>query len=324
MWKIEVELENENKKSFSLEPSSTIGNLIHKLSETSENFNWSEFTLWNGEKNEWLDNPRNSLDQYQLYNGSKIQFLRTRLPIYIILPDFRIIRPIINMCSNILDVLKYVCELLGIRRYEEFSFIALHSTEDSSGSIGKDPKNKPKKGCEGSISLAKKIQEYFDRCELSEKKLVSYFDIEIPQYTADIFPNSNSLSDWCGLYENLVVSSWPLKNKDFSNDDILYLRFRYANFLDLNPRTDPVRFAFAFAYAAYAMKTQELKCEQEELLDLAAILWQVVMIQEKLIKVQDDSDSHNMVENIDNALDALEVDFNKPHIEIVLLGSRYL
>ncbi|KAF1743898.1 hypothetical protein MXB_1396 [Myxobolus squamalis] len=299
MWKIYISIENGEKRSFSLHPTTTIGTLIVQLvSKLTSDENWSEYSLWYPEKDKWLTNTRDSLDQCGLSNGVSLNFMRTCIPIYVILPNLRVIQHSIDTCGNVMDVLKELCESIKITHFEEMSFLIIQSSDLENGKSKKITKRPP--SMYESISLLYEEQQ-------KESLPFSDFNPELPRVIKEIFPPTNSLLDWCSFHENWVLINQSLKSQGFGEKDVLYLRPKYSKFVDVNPNVDYQSFEYIFNHAAYSFLIQETKCQESELFDLASLLWHVLMVQANWIKLAEPNDQLAApIDDIEQALSTLE------------------
>lgn len=53
--------------------------------------------------------------------------------------------------------------------------------------------------------------------------------------------------------------------------DVLWLRFKYYSFFDLDPKTDPVRLTQLYEQARWDLLTEEIDCTEEEMMVFAAL-----------------------------------------------------
>lgn len=59
---------------------------------------------------------------------------------------------------------------------------------------------------------------------------------------------------------------------------ILFVRYKYYAFYDLNPKEDPVRINLIYEQARWQLLTEEIDCTEEEMLLFASLQLQVSSI----------------------------------------------
>jgi len=104
-------------------------------------------------------------------------------------------------------------------------------------------------------------------------------------------------------------SSKTLYEQDIKEHDLLYLRFKYYSFMDIDPRVDEFRIVQLYEQAKWSILTEEVECTEEEAYTFAALQFQV-----KLSHSQTPSSmpvakttTDDTVTDIDAALNTLQV-----------------
>ncbi|KII72579.1 Fermitin family 2 [Thelohanellus kitauei] len=223
--------------------------------------------------------------------------------VYVVLPNFRVIHHLVNTCGTVLDVIKSVCEAVGIRKFEELSFVIIPGQDDSAVK-----ESKKKSVTAERHEYYDQIEQYYESVEKNRKDPICDLDIMIPEFIWKILPKSNALSSWCAFHANWVFSSMSLKAQNFRDFDILYLRHKYVQFTDVNPKIDLIRFNFVYAHVVRSIQIQETKCNESELYDMLTLIWNVHLIREKLITEELEMEkSTDNIDDVDQALKQLEL-----------------
>lgn len=84
---------------------------------------WSDYALWWPERMMWLTRPRLTLQSEGVNSDSKLQFTRQNKPLRIQLPDRTVVSMKVNMAIPCFHAVEQVCKTIGIRRFEELSFM---------------------------------------------------------------------------------------------------------------------------------------------------------------------------------------------------------
>lgn len=88
-------------------------------------------------------------------------------------------------------------------------------------------------------------------------------------------PRPSSLPDKTQLHSRWLDSSRCLMQQGIKAGDVLWLRFKYYSFFDLDPKTDPVRLTQLYEQARWDLLTEEIDCTEEEMMVFAALQYHI-------------------------------------------------
>ncbi|MEJ1273472.1 stress-induced phosphoprotein 1 [Cricetulus griseus] len=84
-------------------------------------------------------------------------------------------------------------------------------------------------------------------------------------------PSSLCSPDSASVIPRWLDSSRCLMQQGVKAGDVLWLRFKYYSFFDLDPKTDPVRLTQLYEQARWDLLTEEIDCTEEEMMVFAAL-----------------------------------------------------
>uniref|UniRef100_G1QY21 FERM domain containing kindlin 3 n=1 Tax=Nomascus leucogenys TaxID=61853 RepID=G1QY21_NOMLE len=119
-------------------------------------------------------------------------------------------------------------------------------------------------------------------------------------------PRPSSLSDKTQLHSRWLDSSRCLMQQGIKAGDVLWLRFKYYSFFDLDPKTDPVRLTQLYEQARWDLLLEEIDCTEEEMMVFAALQYHINKLSQSG-EVGEPAGTDPGLDDLDAALSNLEV-----------------
>ncbi|ELW65062.1 Fermitin family like protein 3 [Tupaia chinensis] len=212
----------------------------------------------------------------EVYDLSKVvlaggeQRLGLHRPVILRLPNRRALRLRASFSKPLFQAVAAICRLLSIRHPEELSL--LRAPEK------KEKKRKEKEPEEEVYDLSKVVLA--GRAWGCAQTEACYHMLSRPQPPPDPLllqrlPRPSSLLDKTQLHSRWLDSSRCLMQQGIKAGDVLWLRFKYYSFFDLDPKTDPVRLTQLYEQARWDLLLEEIDCTEEEMMVFAALQYHV-------------------------------------------------
>lgn len=321
----------------------SVGAVMIKLTSKLGDADWSDFALWWPENRIWLNKPRQSLYAYGIMSDAKLDFVPVHRYITVEFPDKQRYQMRVNFAVMTFFSVAEICKEMNIRHPEEMSL--MRSPFDKEGFVkftGYAKKGRKKSGLgsrEGTPSRHDGDNLSIDSGDLlgttppgSPARRRKYPNLALSPGQRSAQEGVTSMvksilgepSDGGFFYEKIhrtinekcfinglwLDSSKTLYEQDVKEHDLLYLRFKYYSFMDIDPRVDESRIAQLYEQARWSILTEEVDCTEEEAYTFAALQFQV-----KLAQAQNPTTNvpvakttvDESVTDIDAALNSLQV-----------------
>lgn len=272
--------------------------LIEKLNTLRND--WSDFALWWPEKNKWLNKNKLTLDQYGVQADALLHFTRLHKYVRISLPDLQVVDLSVDFSANVFHVTKQICKEFGMRHAEEMSLLKSSSTNKEKIGLKtiekKSIENRPKEtgsissgtstlnnsSNNSSFSRNKSRDQREKSLSLSGNESFGHGDIDLISLTYspvicahDYLINNTvrykSIFDKTRVNSKWLDSSKSLMEQNIKENDMVFLKFKYFAFFDLNLKNDAVRINQIYEQAKWAILTEEIDCTEQELVNFAAL-----------------------------------------------------
>nr|XP_054096974.1 fermitin family homolog 3 isoform X2 [Callithrix jacchus] len=282
-WELRVFVGEEDPEAESVTlrvtGESHVGGVLLKIVEKiNRKQDWSDHAIWWEQKRQWLLQTHWTLDKYGILADARLFFGPQHRPVILRLPNRRALRLRASFSQPLFQAVAAICRLLSIRHPEELSL--LRAPEK------KEKKKKEKELEEEVYDLSKVVlaggvapalfrgmPAHFSDSAQTE---ACYHMLSRPQPPPDPLllqrlPRPSSLSDKTQLHSRWLDSSRCLMQQGVKAGDVLWLRFKYYSFFDLDPKTDPVRLTQLYEQARWDLLLEEIDCTEEEMMVFAAL-----------------------------------------------------
>ncbi|XP_027628184.1 fermitin family homolog 3 [Tupaia chinensis] len=286
-WELRVFVGEEDPEAESVTlrvtGESHIGGVLLKIvEEINRKQDWSDHAIWWEQKKQWLLQTHWTLDKYGILADARLFFGPQHRPVILRLPNRRALRLRASFSKPLFQAVAAICRLLSIRHPEELSL--LRAPEK------KEKKRKEKEPEEEVYDLSKVVlaggmapalfrgmPAHFSDSAQTE---ACYHMLSRPQPPPDPLllqrlPRPSSLLDKTQLHSRWLDSSRCLMQQGIKAGDVLWLRFKYYSFFDLDPKTDPVRLTQLYEQARWDLLLEEIDCTEEEMMVFAALQYHV-------------------------------------------------
>ncbi|KAK2100259.1 Fermitin 3 [Saguinus oedipus] len=261
--------------------------------------------------------------RYGILADARLFFGPQHRPVILRLPNRRALRLRASFSQPLFQAVAAICRLLSIRHPEELSL--LRAPEK------KEKKKKEKELEEEVYDLSKVIlaggvapalfrgmPAHFSDSAQTE---ACYHMLSRPQPPPDPLllqrlPRPSSLSDKTQLHSRavpgaaLTAASATAQVAGFvpgvKAGDVLWLRFKYYSFFDLDPKTDPVRLTQLYEQARWDLLLEEIDCTEEEMMVFAALQYHINKLSQSG-EVGEPAGTDPGLDDLDAALSNLEV-----------------
>ncbi|XP_063300073.1 fermitin family homolog 1 [Pelobates fuscus] len=339
-WELCVTVDHQNEKEneglkIRVSGDLHIGGVMFKLVEKiGVARDWSDYALWWEQKNCWLLKTHWTLDKYGVQADAKLFFTPQHKLLRLRLPNMKTVRLKVSFSALVFKAVTEICKMLNIRRPEELSLlrpledsvkkkkkkdnketlleevINLDNSHNNSGSLASPglysktmtPMYDPVNGTPASATVT-----WFTDSPLAEENC-NMLAVSQPNCSPDILCQMyqpRTLVDKARLNSGWLDSSRSLMEQNIQEDDLLFLRFKYFSFFDLNPKYDAVRINQLFEQARWAILLGEIDCTEEEMLMFAALQYHISKLSLSAEAFELTADGET--DEIDAALSNLEV-----------------
>ncbi|XP_074257732.1 fermitin family homolog 3 isoform X2 [Saimiri boliviensis] len=317
-WELQVFVGEEDAEAESVTlrvtGESHIGGVLLKIVEKiNRKQDWSDHAIWWEQKRQWLLQTHWTLDKYGILADARLFFGPQHRPVILRLPNRRALRLRASFSQPLFQAVAAICRLLSIRHPEELSL--LRAPEK------KEKKKKEKEPEEEVYDLSKVVlaggvapalfrgmPAHFSDSAQTE---ACYHMLSRPQPPPDPLllqrlPRPSSLSDKTQLHSRWLDSSRCLMQQGVKAGDVLWLRFKYYSFFDLDPKTDPVRLTQLYEQARWDLLLEEIDCTEEEMMVFAALQYHINKLSQSG-EVGEPAGTDPGLDDLDAALSNLEV-----------------
>ncbi|XP_067604677.1 fermitin family homolog 3 [Pseudorca crassidens] len=286
-WELRVFVGEEDPEAESVTlrvtGESHIGGVLLKIvEEIKRKQDWSDHAIWWEQKRQWLLQTHWTLDKYGILADARLFFGPQHRPVILRLPNRRALRLRASFSQPLFRAVAAICRLLSIRHPEEMSL--LRAPEK------KEKKKKEKEPEEEVYDLTKVVlaggvapvsfrgmPAHFSDSAQTE---ACYHMLSRPLAPPDPLllqrlPRPSSLLDKTQLHSRWLDSSRCLMQQGIKAGDMLWLRFKYYSFFDLDPKTDPVRLTQLYEQARWDLLLEEIDCTEEEMMVFAALQYHI-------------------------------------------------
>ncbi|CAH2255323.1 fermitin family homolog 1 [Pelobates cultripes] len=339
-WELCVTVDHQNEKEneglkIRVSGDLHIGGVMFKLVEKiGVARDWSDYALWWEQKNCWLLKTHWTLDKYGVQADAKLFFTPQHKLLRLRLPNMKTVRLKVSFSALVFKAVTEICKMLNIRRPEELSLlrpledsvkkkkkkdnketlleevINLDNSHNNSGSLASPglysktmtPMYDPVNGTPASATVT-----WFTDSPLAEQNC-NMLAVSQPNCSPEILCQMyqpRTLVDKAKLNSGWLDSSRSLMEQNIQEDDLLFLRFKYFSFFDLNPKYDAVRINQLFEQARWAILLGEIDCTEEEMLMFAALQYHISKLSLSAEAFELTADGET--DEIDAALSNLEV-----------------
>ncbi|XP_003384623.1 PREDICTED: fermitin family homolog 2-like [Amphimedon queenslandica] len=295
-WDLSVNVPSKGiTRKLRVTSSESVQAIIYKVASKLGEGDWSNFALWWPDKGVWLSKVRQTLYSYGIMSNSVLEFTCVQRNFIVELPDRTRYIMRIHVAMMTFYVVKVICDTLNIRHAEELSLMrspfdkegyvkatgyhrtkakkttleAGQSVEDPTASPGHktklpsslDPEAMlPGNDMNSGASIVKRLPDAPENGFFSDK----------------VYRSATERAFINGLWLN---SSKTLFEQEVNEGDLLYLRFRYYPFMDIDPRVDEARINQLYAQAKWSILVEEVDCTEEEVYTFAALQFQIKLAQ---------------------------------------------
>lgn len=286
-WELRVFVGEEDPEAQSVTlrvtGESHIGGVLLKIvEEINRKQDWSDHAIWWEQKRQWLLQTHWTLDKYGILADARLFFGPQHRPVILRLPNRRVLRLRASFSKPLFQTVAAICRLLSIRHPEELSLLRAPEKKEKKKKE-KEPEEEvhdlTKVVLAGGVApaLFRGMPAHFSDSAQTE---ACYHMLSRPQPPPDPLllqrlPRPSSLPDKTQLHSRWLDSSRCLMQQGVKAGDVLWLRFKYYSFFDLDPKTDPVRLTQLYEQARWDLLTEEIDCTEEEMMVFAALQYHI-------------------------------------------------
>uniref|UniRef100_A0A8C5G4T5 PH domain-containing protein n=1 Tax=Gouania willdenowi TaxID=441366 RepID=A0A8C5G4T5_GOUWI len=272
-----------------------VGGVIIKLVEkTQMKRDWSDYALWWEQKQQWLLRTAWTLEKYGIHADARLLFIPQHKPLKLGLPSGMTLKVWASFSSPVFQAVMTICRILNIRHPEELSL--LRPLEEKKKKKDKD-----------------KVGEIYDLTGVRPAKgnhsHASSFARHHEGYTNT---HSYFLLRW-------LDSSRCLRQQGVQENDLLWLRFKYYSFCDIEPKYDAVRLTQLYEQARWAILLEDIDCTEEEMMLFGALQYHIGKVSQS---EPERMSTNAAMENLESALQSLEVKMEGGRIYFTLLYNN--
>lgn len=315
-----IEVNNESHVGF------VMLEIVEKLDVTAD---YSDHGLWWPEKKIWLTKARLSLSSYGIIHDTQLLFTPQHKSIRLQMPDLQLFDMKVNFAVDVLHAVTELCNELGIRHAEELSLMRPYETEtakkrkksnkikspgsatgsdegSSQGSLGNGTLNRthqtPGSPTTNKNNLSYNPNDILNPFSTALSPMLAHSPNTVTHDQLESIGLGKSVIERANMNTCWLSSSESLMRQDIKEYDTLYLRYKYFNIFDLNPKIDEVRINQLYEQGKYQVLTEEVDCTEEESITFAALQFQV-----KVASQNPHSQHSDEVDDIDTALSELQM-----------------
>ncbi|XP_037694074.1 fermitin family homolog 3 isoform X2 [Choloepus didactylus] len=286
-WELRVFVGEEDPEAESVTlrvtGESHIGGVLLKIvEEIKRKQDWSDYAIWWEQKRQWLLQTHWTLDKYGILADARLFFGPQHRPVILRLPNRRALRLRASFSKPLFQAVAAICRLLSIRHPEELSLLRAPEKKEKKKKE-KEPEEEvhdlTKVILAGGVApaLFRGMPAHFSDSAQTE---ACYHMLSRPQPPPDPLvlqrlPRPGSLLDKTQLHSRWLDSSRCLMQQGVKAGDVLWLRFKYYSFFDLDPKTDPVRLTQLYEQARWDLLLEEMDCTEEEMMVFAALQYHI-------------------------------------------------
>ncbi|XP_032138876.1 fermitin family homolog 3 isoform X3 [Sapajus apella] len=317
-WELQVFVGEEDPEAESVTlrvtGESHIGGVLLKIVEKiNRKQDWSDHAIWWEQKRQWLLQTHWTLDKYGILADARLFFGPQHRPVILRLPNRRALRLRASFSQPLFQAVAAICRLLSIRHPEELSLLRAPEKKEKKKK-DKEPEEEvydlSKVVLAGGVApaLFRGMPAHFSDSAQTE---ACYHMLSRPQPPPDPLllqrlPRPSSLSDKTQLHSRWLDSSRCLMQQGVKAGDVLWLRFKYYSFFDLDPKTDPVRLTQLYEQARWDLLLEEIDCTEEEMMVFAALQYHINKLSQSG-EVGEPAGTDPGLDDLDAALSNLEV-----------------
>uniref|UniRef100_A0A8C5E0B7 PH domain-containing protein n=1 Tax=Gouania willdenowi TaxID=441366 RepID=A0A8C5E0B7_GOUWI len=297
-----------------------VGGVIIKLVEkTQMKRDWSDYALWWEQKQQWLLRTAWTLEKYGIHADARLLFIPQHKPLKLGLPSGMTLKVWASFSSPVFQAVMTICRILNIRHPEELSL--LRPLEEK-----KKKKDKDKVGEIYDLTGKNSLTFFFSH-SFSGTQPVSLYN-DVPAHFADsaemeaIYKmlsvtqtqpapeiitkqyRPSSVVDKAHINGRWLDSSRCLRQQGVQENDLLWLRFKYYSFCDIEPKYDAVRLTQLYEQARWAILLEDIDCTEEEMMLFGALQYHIGKVSQS---EPERMSTNAAMENLESALQSLEV-----------------
>ncbi|XP_067104354.1 fermitin family homolog 3b [Osmerus mordax] len=313
-WDLAVvveELGDDKPISISVTSELHIGGVILKLVEKTEmKRDWSDHALWWDQKQQWLLRTSWTLEKCGVHADARLVFMPQHKPLFLGLPNGTMLKLRASFSGPVFRTVLGICRMLNIRRPEELSL--LRPAEEKKKKKDKDSTEEVYDLTEIPLTSVSRpclyngMPAHFadsPKTEAVYKMLSTAQAPPAPEAIAKLYRPA-SVVDKAHIHSRWLDSSRSLMQQGIQENDKLWLRFKYYNFHDLEPKYDVVRLTQLYEQARWAILLEDIDCTEEEMMLFGALQYHINKL--SLSEPQGQTSSPAM-DDLDSALQCLEV-----------------
>nr|XP_009862486.1 fermitin family homolog 2 [Ciona intestinalis] len=319
-----------------------VGGVIAKLVDSLKSKyditkSWSDYELWWPKACKWLDKMGQVLGKYEVQADAVLLYTPKHKVVKVQLPDLQYANIRVNFAAKVLHTVIEICKFFDIRHPEELSILV--PPKASKGDKSNTPSKSSKQNANGTQEsgglltpnvltpgltptspytpgspmyntltpknmkgspMASHSLEFLDSAYVDPKLLTtsakpSTFAL------ANLFRPKNLL-DKARYNTGWLDSSRCLMEQGVTEHSIIFLRFKFYSFFDLNPKYDSVRINQLYEQAKWCLMCEEIDCTEEEMIMFASLQYHITKLSENTDEEMEQNDNRD----IEQALQDLE------------------
>uniref|UniRef100_A0A8C5DYT2 PH domain-containing protein n=1 Tax=Gouania willdenowi TaxID=441366 RepID=A0A8C5DYT2_GOUWI len=260
-----------------------VGGVIIKLVEkTQMKRDWSDYALWWEQKQQWLLRTAWTLEKYGIHADARLLFIPQHKPLKLGLPSGMTLKVWASFSSPVFQAVMTICRILNIRHPEELSLLRpleekkKKKDKDKVGEIYDLTGVRPAKGTQP-VSLYNDVPAHFaDSAEM--EAIYKMLSVTQTQPAPEIITKQyrpSSVVDKAHINGRWLDSSRCLRQQGVQENDLLWLRFKYYSFCDIEPKYDAVRLTQLYEQARWAILLEDIDCTEEEMMLFGALQYHI-------------------------------------------------
>eukprot|EP00111_Clytia_hemisphaerica_P000547 TCONS_00001615-protein len=321
------------QKSIEVNLESHVGfvmlEIVEKLDVTAD---YSDHALWWPEKKIWLTKARLSLASYGIINDTQLLFTPQHKSVRLLMPDLQVFDMKVNFAVDVLHTVSELCNELGVRHSEELSFMRPYETgtakkrkkgkkgtgsntgsDDASsqgsfgnGTLGRSTSQEPRtpsSPASNRLNNSYNPNDTLNPYSTAMSPMLAHSPNAPTQDQLELIGLGKSVLERASFNCGWLSSSESLMQQGIKEYDTLYIRYKYFNIFDLNPKIDEVRINQLYSQAKLQILTEEIDCTEEESITFAALQFQVKVASQN----PQGNSGPDEVDDIDSALSELQM-----------------
>ncbi|KAJ3588516.1 hypothetical protein NHX12_012108 [Muraenolepis orangiensis] len=314
-WDLSVSVEDLGPEASPFTVSVTsdlhLGGVILKLVEKTEiQQDWSDHALWWAQKQQWLLKTSWTLEKFGVHADASLVFMTQHKPLRLGMPGGSTLRLQARFSGPVFRTVLGICRMLNLRHPEELAL--LRPLEEKKKKKDRDsveevydltavPHTSVSQAC-----LYNGMPAHF--ADSPETEAV-YRMLSVPQPAPppELITKqyrAASVVDKAHINSRWLDSSRSLLQQGVQENDLLWLRFKYSTFHDLEPKYDAVRLAQLYEQARWAILLEDVDCTEEEMMLFGALQYHIS--KHSLAEPQTMS-TNTAMDDLETALLSLEV-----------------